>query len=232
MSCQSLRGPDSDGHGRLFSSVCCQTNQSTLTETICVQQDIFPTGWPNCALKPADFKSLGQSDLPHRAAVAPLIQSALLLVSPTGLMFRLPDSELLIIIQIFSCVSCSCISQQYLLRLREEQQSLHMWATAPWLLAEIVRPRVFFSCRVLKKCTQYVNESDTQTIVQLSDSGAVKCSGVKCHIQARSCAVSVFCSWSEEFRKDVKVLKLRMWLFWRISSEHCRHSCLHAFHNY
>ncbi len=51
-----------------------------------------------------------------------------------------------------------------------------MWETARRLLAEIARPRMLlfyiFSCRVLKKCTQYVNESDIQTIIQLSDSEA------------------------------------------------------------
>lgn len=51
---------------------------------------------------------------------------------------------------------------------------------------------ILFSCRVLKHFPEYVNEFDTQTIIQLSDSEACgEMGGIKCHTQVGSCAVSV-----------------------------------------
>lgn len=113
----------------LASSLCAakQTDQHW-QEQFVFNKTFVPTSWAG-----ADQTGLilnRQSDLPHRHWSSPL-----------RLLFHWLDwcsgewllDPLLIIIQIFSCVSCaSCILEQCLFRLWKEQR----------LLAEIVRPRL------------------------------------------------------------------------------------------
>lgn len=120
---------------------------------------------PNSALKTAHFNTLRHSDLPHTDRI-----------SLTGLMFRWVAAlllyQLLITIQIFSWVSTAVVFVQTLrgaaviMHVRDSTRAFS-WNCPP---THVVFLKYFFlPC---SQETQYVNESDAQTIIQLSESEA------------------------------------------------------------